>query len=136
MSLSYTDNPFQYFRFPTREVRVGSIGIGGKNPIRVQSMTTSDTCDTESTVKQIIDLANVGCEIVRVTVPAMADAENLKNIRAKLKAQHCEVPIVADIHFTPSVALKVVEYVEKVRINPGNFADKKKFAEREYTDQE
>jgi (E)-4-hydroxy-3-methylbut-2-enyl-diphosphate synthase len=134
MSLRYTDNPFQYFRFPTREVRVGSIGIGGKNPIRVQSMTTSDTCDTEATVKQIIELANVGCEIVRVTVPAMADAENLKNIRAKLKTLHCDVPIVADIHFTPSVALKVVEYVEKVRINPGNFADKKKFAEREYTD--
>jgi len=136
MSYRYTLNPFQYTRFPTREVKVGDIGIGGKNPIRVQSMTTSDTCDTEATVKQIVDLYEVGCEIVRVTVPSMADAENLKSIRAKLISLNCKVPIVADIHFTPTVALKVVEYVEKVRINPGNFADKKKFASRDYTDTE
>jgi (E)-4-hydroxy-3-methylbut-2-enyl-diphosphate synthase len=115
---------------------VGDIGIGGKNPIRVQSMTTSDTCDTDATVKQILDLAEVGCEIIRVTVPSMADAENLKFIRSKLASLNCKVPIVADIHFTPTVALKVVEYVEKVRINPGNFADKKKFATRDYTDKE
>ena len=136
MSYRYTLNPFQYTRFPTREVKVGDVGIGGKNPIRVQSMTTSDTCDTEATVKQIVDLYEVGCEIVRVTVPSMADAENLKSIRAKLISLNCKVPIVADIHFTPTVALKVVEYVEKVRINPGNFADKKKFASRDYTDTE
>jgi (E)-4-hydroxy-3-methylbut-2-enyl-diphosphate synthase len=136
MSYRYTLNPFQYTRFPTREVKVGDIGIGGKNPIRVQSMTTSDTCDTDATVKQIVDLYEVGCEIVRVTVPSMADAENLKFIRTKLSSLNCKVPIVADIHFTPTVALKVVEYVEKVRINPGNFADKKKFATRDYTDSE
>ncbi len=136
MSSRYTLNPFQYTRFSTREVKVGDIGIGGKNPIRVQSMTTSDTCDTDATVKQIVDLSEVGCEIVRVTVPSMADAENLKFIRTKLASLNCKVPIVADIHFTPTVALKVVEYVEKVRINPGNFADKKKFATRDYTDKE
>lgn len=136
MSPRYTLNPFQYTRFSTREVKVGDIGIGGKNPIRVQSMTTSDTCDTDATVKQILDLAEVGCEIIRVTVPSMADAENLKFIRSKLASLNCKVPIVADIHFTPTVALKVVEYVEKVRINPGNFADKKKFATRDYTDKE
>jgi len=136
MSSRYTLNPFQYSRFSTREVKVGDIGIGGKNPIRVQSMTTSDTCDTDATVKQILDLAEVGCEIIRVTVPSMADAENLKFIRSKLASLNCKVPIVADIHFTPTVALKVVEYVEKVRINPGNFADKKKFATRDYTDKE
>jgi (E)-4-hydroxy-3-methylbut-2-enyl-diphosphate synthase len=111
---------------------VGDIGIGGKNPIRVQSMTTSDTCDTDATVKQILDLAEVGCEIIRVTVPSMADAENLKFIRSKLASLNCKVPIVADIHFTPTVALKVVEYVEKVRINPGNFADKKKNTAQTY----
>ncbi len=136
MSPRYTLNPFQYTRFSTREVKVGDIGIGGKNPIRVQSMTTSDTCDTDATVKQIMDLKEVGCEIVRVTVPSMADAENLKIIRHKLASLNCRVPLVADIHFTPSVALKAVEYVEKVRINPGNFADKKKFATRDYTDKE
>jgi (E)-4-hydroxy-3-methylbut-2-enyl-diphosphate synthase len=136
MNLKYNLNPILYKRFPTREVMVGKVGIGGSNPIRVQSMTTSDTCDTESTVKQIIELSNVGCEIVRLTVPSMSSAENLPSIREKLRNLKVSVPIVADIHFTPSVALKVVEYVEKIRINPGNFADKKKFAEKEYTDQE
>ncbi len=120
----------------TREVKVGDVGIGGTNPIRIQSMTTSDTQDTNTTVKQILDLTEAGCEIVRVTVPSMADAENLINIRAELKKVHCRTPIVADIHFTPTVAMKVVDFVEKVRINPGNFADKKKFAVREYTDAE
>ncbi len=136
MNLKYNLNPILYKRFPTREVMVGKVGIGGNNPIRVQSMTTSDTCDTESTVKQIVELSNVGCEIVRLTVPSMSSAENLPSIREKLRNLKVSVPIVADIHFTPSVALKVVEYVEKIRINPGNFADKKKFAEKEYTEKE
>ena len=136
MNLKYNLDPILYKRFPTREVMVGNIGIGGKNPIRVQSMTTSDTCDTESTVRQIIDLSSVGCEIVRLTVPSMSSADNLPLIREKLRMLGVNVPIVADIHFTPSVALKVVEYVEKIRINPGNFADKKKFAEKEYSDKE
>ncbi len=136
MSLIYNHSPFEYKRFPTREVKVGDVGIGGLNPIRVQSMTTSDTTNTEATVKQILDLTNVGCEIVRLTVPSMKDAENLPSIRNELKKLNIKTPLVADIHFTPTVALYVVDYVEKIRINPGNFADKKKFAVKEYTDTE
>ncbi len=136
MNLKYNLSLNSYKRFPTREVKIGQVGVGGKNPIRIQSMTTSDTQDTESTVKQILELENVGCEIVRLTVPSQKDADNLPNIRKKLKAHGSNVPIVADIHFTPSIAMQVVEHVEKVRINPGNFADKKKFLVHEYTDEE
>ena len=136
MNLKYNHSPFFYKRRQTREVKVGDIGIGGKNPIRVQSMTTTDTRDTEGTVAQIIALERVGSEIVRLTVPSQLDAENLPNIRKRLKELGSKVPLVADIHFTPTVAMKAVEYVEKIRINPGNFADKKKFAILEYTDAE
>jgi (E)-4-hydroxy-3-methylbut-2-enyl-diphosphate synthase len=136
MNPKYNLSPISYQRFPTREVKVGGVGIGGSNPIRVQSMTTSDTQDTVETVRQILALEEVGCEIVRLTVPSIRDAENLPNIRNALKEKGSKVPIVADIHFTPSVALQVVENVEKVRINPGNFADKKKFAVIEYTERE
>lgn len=136
MNPKYNLSPISYQRFPTREVKVGGVGIGGSNPIRVQSMTTSDTQDTVETVRQILALEEVGCEIVRLTVPSIRDAENLPNIRNALKEKGSKVPIVADIHFTPSVALQVVEHVEKVRINPGNFADKKKFAVIEYTERE
>jgi (E)-4-hydroxy-3-methylbut-2-enyl-diphosphate synthase len=136
MNLKYNISPYFYKRFPTREVKVGQVGIGGTNPIRIQSMTTSDTQDTKSTVQQILDLEAVGCEIVRLTVPSLKDAENLSNIRKELKAHGSKVPLVADIHFTPSVAMKAVEYVEKIRINPGNFVDKKKFIVKEYTDVE
>lgn len=136
MSLIYNHSPFEYKRFLTREVKVGDIGIGGLNPIRVQSMTTSDTTDTKETVKQIQELTKAGCEIVRLTVPSMKDAENLPNIIKELKKLNIKTPLVADIHFTPTVALYVVDYVAKVRINPGNFADKKKFAIKEYTDSE
>ncbi len=132
----YTFSPFAYRRFETIEVKVGDLLIGGKNPIRVQSMTTSDTRDTESTVRQILDLERAGCELVRLTVPSMADAENLPNIRKRLKAENSKVPLAADIHFTPSAAMLAAEYMEKVRINPGNFADRKKFAVRDYTDSE
>ena len=134
--MQYTFSPFAYRRFETREVKVGDLGIGGKNPIRVQSMTTSDTRDTESTVRQILDLERAGCELVRLTVPSMADAENLPNIRRRLKEENSKVPLAADIHFTPSAAMLAAEYMEKVRINPGNFVDRKKFAVREYTDSE
>jgi (E)-4-hydroxy-3-methylbut-2-enyl-diphosphate synthase len=99
-------------------------------------MTTSDTRNTTETVKQILDLERVGCEIVRLTVPSQLDAENLPNIREELRKANSKVPLVADIHFTPTVAMMVVDYVEKIRINPGNFADKKKFAVLEYTDKE
>lgn len=123
-----------YQRRKTRTVFVGNIAVGGKNPIRIQSMTTSDTKDTEATVAEIIKLVNAGCEIVRLAVPTQADCANLKNIRKALRQKNINVPLVADIHFTPSVAMAVVDYVEKVRINPGNFVDKKFFRVREYTD--
>ncbi|HZN54166.1 MAG TPA: (E)-4-hydroxy-3-methylbut-2-enyl-diphosphate synthase [Candidatus Polarisedimenticolaceae bacterium] len=123
-----------YQRRRTRAVAVGDVAIGGDHPIRVQSMTTPATTDTAATVAQIARLVDAGCEIVRVTVPTSADAENLPNIRRELTARGIRVPLVADIHFTPAAAMLAVEHVEKVRINPGNFADKKKFAVREYTD--
>jgi (E)-4-hydroxy-3-methylbut-2-enyl-diphosphate synthase len=115
---------------------VGDVGIGGNHPIRIQSMTTTDTLDTVGTVRQVIQLYEAGCEIVRVTAPSIKEAENLKEIRTALRREGVQVPLVADIHFTPNAALKAADYVEKVRINPGNFADKKKFAVREYSDAE
>lgn len=136
MSTKYNESPFFYKRRPTREVMVGGVGIGGKNPIRIQSMITSNTRDTEASIKQIADLEKAGSEIVRLTVPSQADADNLPNIRKRMKELGLTVPLVADIHFTPQVALKCVEWVEKVRINPGNFADKKKFEIIEYTDKD
>ncbi|GBF49630.1 deoxyxylulose biosynthesis protein [Leptospira ryugenii] len=136
MNTKYNESPFFYKRRPTREVKVGDVGIGGKNPIRVQSMITSNTRDTEASIEQIAALERVGSEIVRLTVPSQADADNLPEIRKRMKALGLKVPLVADIHFTPQVALKCVEWVEKVRINPGNFADKKKFDVIEYTDRE
>ncbi|TGL03328.1 4-hydroxy-3-methylbut-2-en-1-yl diphosphate synthase [Leptospira bouyouniensis] len=136
MSTKYNESPFFYKRRLTREVKVGDVGIGGKNPIRVQSMITSNTRDTEASIQQILELEKVGSEIVRLTVPSQADADNLPNIRKRMKELGLKVPLVADIHFTPQVALKCVEWVEKVRINPGNFADKKKFEIIEYTDKD
>ena len=131
---SYCGSPFRYTRRATREVKVGKVGIGGANPIRVQSMITCDTMDTAASVKQTLDLVKVGCEIVRITAPTVKDAANLKNIKQELAAAGCDVPIVADIHFKPDAAMEAAQWVDKVRINPGNFADKKKFAVREYTD--
>jgi (E)-4-hydroxy-3-methylbut-2-enyl-diphosphate synthase len=110
--------------------------MGGTYPIRVQSMTTTDTCDTEATVKQIIRLVEANCEIVRVTAPSIRDAENLREIKAALKRQGVKVPLVADIHFTPNAAMIAADYVEKVRINPGNYADRKLFQIKEYSDDE
>ncbi len=125
-----------YQRRRTRVVHVGDVALGGDNPIRVQSMTTPATTDTKATVAQIARLVEAGCEIVRVTVPTSADAENLPNIRSALAALGIKVPLVADIHFTPAAAMKAIEHVEKIRVNPGNFADKKKFAVREYSQAE
>ena len=130
----YCHNPYHYQRRISREVMVGKVGLGGANPIRVQSMLTCDTMDTRECVKQTLDLVKVGCEIVRITAPTVKDAANLKNIKADLIAAGCDVPIVADIHFKPDAAMEAAQWVEKVRVNPGNFADKKKFAIREYTD--
>ena len=125
---------FVYRRRPTRTVHVGDVAVGSEHPIRVQSMTTPSTQDTAATVAQIERLADAGCEIVRLTVPTTADADNLPAIRGELARRGVRVPLVADIHFTPAAAMKAIEHVEKVRINPGNYADKKKFAVREYTD--
>jgi (E)-4-hydroxy-3-methylbut-2-enyl-diphosphate synthase len=134
--LPYCSNPFVYTRRKTRVVYVGDVPLGGNYPIRVQSMTTSDTGDTKACVDEIIRLVDVGCEIVRLTAPSLREAENLKNIKAELKKRGIKVPLVADIHFTPNAALKAAEYVEKVRINPGNYADRKHFVVHEYTDAE
>src|SRR5262245_56543753 len=125
-----------YQRRRSRIVHVGDVAIGGDQPIRVQSMTTPATTDTAATVDQIERLVRAGCEIVRVTVPTSADADSLPVIRRDLAARGVRVPLVADIHFTPAAAMKAVEHVEKIRVNPGNFADKKKFAVREYTEAE
>jgi (E)-4-hydroxy-3-methylbut-2-enyl-diphosphate synthase len=130
----YCHNPYHYQRRLSREVKVGRVGVGGANPVRVQSMLTCDTMDTRECVKQTLDLVKVGCEIVRITAPTVKDAANLKNIKAELVAAGCDVPIVADIHFKPDAAMEAAQWIEKVRVNPGNFADKKKFAVREYTD--
>jgi len=123
-------------RRPTRVVRVGDVPVGGDEPIRVQSMTTAFTHDVEATLGQIERLAAAGCELVRVTVPTMRDAEALPAIRAGMAERGVAVPLVADIHFSPKLALLAVEHVEKVRVNPGNFTDKKRFEQRTYSDDE
>jgi (E)-4-hydroxy-3-methylbut-2-enyl-diphosphate synthase len=133
-ALSFCPDLFSYHRRPTREVRIGHVGVGGANPIRVQSMLTCDTMDTAACVEQTLDLAAAGCEIVRITAPTVGDAANLGPIVAALRARGCDVPIVADIHFKPQAALEAAKWVEKVRINPGNYADSKKFKTVEYTD--
>jgi (E)-4-hydroxy-3-methylbut-2-enyl-diphosphate synthase len=130
----YIEDPYHPTRRVTREVRVGDVGIGAANPIRVQSMTTTDTQDTAGSVAQIERLVAAGCEIVRLTAPSIRDAENLREIQAELAARRIRVPLVADIHFTPNAAMIAAEHVEKVRVNPGNYADKKKFEVREYDD--
>jgi (E)-4-hydroxy-3-methylbut-2-enyl-diphosphate synthase len=115
---------------------VGRVGIGSTNPIRVQSMITCDTMDTEASIAQTIELAEVGCEIVRITAPTVKDSANLQNIVRGLRERGCDVPIVADIHFKPEAAMEAAKWVEKVRINPGNYADSKKFKILEYTDEQ
>jgi (E)-4-hydroxy-3-methylbut-2-enyl-diphosphate synthase len=117
-------------------VRIGDVAVGGEQPIRVQSMLTTDTLDSAACAAQTERLVAAGCEIVRVTVPSLREAESLPALRAELARRGVRVPLVADIHFTPSAALLAAEHVEKVRINPGNYADKKKFAVREYSDAE
>src|SRR6184192_2623510 len=134
--LSYCENPLVYRRRKTREVKVGNVGVGGDNPIRVQSMITCDTMDTEASIQQTIELANVGCEIVRITAPTVKDSANLEQIVRGLRARGCHVPIVADIHFKPEAAMEAAKWVDKVRINPGNYADSKKFKIVEYTDEQ
>ena len=132
----YCNSLTEYSRFVTREVMCGDVGIGGSNPIRLQSMTTTDTMDTLATVEQSIRMIEAGSELVRITAPSINEAKNLENIEKELRARGYNTPLVADIHFTPNAAEVAARIVEKVRINPGNFADKKKFAVIEYTDTE
>jgi (E)-4-hydroxy-3-methylbut-2-enyl-diphosphate synthase len=134
--MNYCADPFSYHRRVSREVRVGNVGVGGDNPIRVQSMITCDTMDTEASIAQTIELAEVGCEIVRITAPTVKDAANLQHIVRGLRERGCNVPIVADIHFKPEAAMEAAKFVDKVRINPGNYADSKKFKIIEYSDEQ
>src|SRR5213082_4008298 len=139
--MRYCESPYFYKRRKTREVVIGDpkhggFVMGGDHPVVMQSMLTCDTMDTAECVKQTLELVEVGCQLVRITAPTVKDAANLKNIVAELRARGCLVPIVADIHFKPDAAMEAVKWVEVVRINPGNYADKKKFAVKEYTDAE
>ena len=132
----YCNSLTAYKRFITREVKVGHLVIGGGQPIRVQTMTTTDTMDTDKTVAQVIKCIEAGAELVRITAPSKTEAENLANIKAALRAKGYDTPLVADIHFTPNAAEIAATSVEKVRVNPGNYVDKKKFEQIEYTDAE
>ena len=134
--LIYCPDLFRYQRRDSREVVVGGVGVGAGNPIRIQSMITSDTLDTEACVAEVLELAEAGCEIVRVTAQTRRYAANLEHIRRGVRATGCDVPLVADIHFKPDAALEAAKWVDKVRVNPGNYADKKKFEVREYSDAE
>jgi (E)-4-hydroxy-3-methylbut-2-enyl-diphosphate synthase len=129
----YCNSLTQYSRFLTREVNIGDIALGGHNPIRIQSMTTTDTMDTIGTVEQTIRMVESGCEYVRITAPSIKEAENLANIKKELRYRGYHVPLIADIHFTPNAAEMAARIVEKVRVNPGNYADKKKFENIDYT---
>jgi (E)-4-hydroxy-3-methylbut-2-enyl-diphosphate synthase len=137
--MNYCESPWSYQRRKTREVVVGDparggVIIGGNHPVVMQSMITCDTMDTAASVQQTLDLVKVGCQIVRITAPTVKDAANLQNIVTELRKQDCWVPIVADIHFKPEAAMEAAKWVEMVRVNPGNYADSKKFAVKEYTD--
>ncbi|MDW3649138.1 MAG: (E)-4-hydroxy-3-methylbut-2-enyl-diphosphate synthase [Bacteroidia bacterium] len=131
---SYSHKHFSYQRIPSSEVQIGHVPVGGNNPIRIQSMTTTDTMDTIGTVEQSLRMVEAGCEYVRITAPSKKEAHNLAEIKKELHKRGCKVPLVADIHFTPNAAEIAARIVEKVRVNPGNYADKKKFAEIDYTD--
>lgn len=135
MSKQYCNSLVNYKRYLTREVTIGSVKLGGDNPIRLQSMTTADTMDTQASVDESIRMIEAGCEIVRLTAPSKKDAENLANIKEQIRKAGYETPLVADIHFTPNAAEIAAKIVEKVRVNPGNYADKKKFETIEYTDE-
>ncbi len=132
---TYTLSHFSYQRIPSREVYIGDVPLGGNNPIRIQSMTTTDTMDTMGTVEQVIRMVEAGCEYARITAPSKNEAHNLQEIKDELRRRGIKVPLVADIHFTPNAAEIAARIVEKVRVNPGNYADKKKFKEIEYTDE-
>src|SRR5437660_647571 len=133
---TYCATRFTYARRLTREVQIGTVAVGGTQPIRVQSMTTTRTQDIEGTLAQTIRLIEAGCEIVRITAPTVTDAQAIGEIKRRLDALGIVVPLVADIHFSPAAALEAAEHVDKVRVNPGNFADQKFFRVREYSDED
>ncbi len=133
---SYCSSLTKYSRYKTRVVHVGDIPLGGDNPIRIQSMTITDTMDTKATVEQTIRMVESGCDYVRITAPSKLEAQNLENIKKELRSRGYTVPLIADIHFTPNAAEIAARIVEKVRVNPGNYADRKKFQKIEYTDDE
>ena len=133
-SNNYCNSLIEYKRFLTREVSMGDLKMGALNPIRIQSMTTTDTMDTQATVEQSIRMINAGCELVRITAPSINEAKNLELIKKELKLRGFNTPICADIHFTPNAAEFAARVIEKVRVNPGNYADKKKFEVFDYTD--
>ncbi|MDB4903426.1 MAG: ispG [Mucilaginibacter sp.] len=132
----YCNSLTEYSRFVTREVAIGDVPMGGNNPIRIQSMTTTDTMNTIGTVEQSIRMIEAGCEYVRITAPSIKEAQNLAEIKKQLRQRGYTTPLVADIHFTPNAAEVAARIVEKVRVNPGNYADKKKFDQIDYTDSE
>ena len=136
LNKKYCHSINKYKRLETREVSIGNVPLGGNNPIRIQSMTTTDTLDIQSTINQSIRIFDAGSDYVRITAPSINDAMALKQIKNGLIKRGYEKPLIADIHFTPNAALKAAKIVEKVRINPGNYADRKKFLSFEYTDQE
>ena len=131
---AYCNSLTMYSRYKTRVVNIGDVPLGGDNPIRVQSMTTTDTMDTMATVEQSIRMIDAGCEYVRITAPSIKEAQNLENIKNELRKRGYKTPLIADIHFTPNAAELAARIVEKVRVNPGNYADKKKFENIDYTD--
>ena len=131
----YCNSLTKYSRYKTREVYIGDIPLGADNPIRIQSMTTTNTMDTLATVEQSIRMIDAGCEYVRITAPSKSEAENLANIKKELRNKGYNTPLVADIHFTPNAAEISARIVDKVRINPGNYVDKKKFESIEYSDE-
>ena len=130
----YCNSLVQYSRRQTIEVKIGDVPMGAHNPIRVQSMTTIDTMNTLGSVEQTIRMVDAGCEYVRITAPSIKEAQNLEEIKKELRKRGYNVPLIADIHFTPNAAELAARIVEKVRVNPGNYADKKKFEHIEYTD--
>jgi len=134
INTKYCNSLTEYSRRKTSVVRIGNLPMGGNNPIRLQSMTTVDTMDTIGSVEQIIRMVEAGCEYVRITAPSVKEAQNLENIKKELYKRGYFVPLIADIHFTPNAAELAARIVEKVRINPGNYADKKKFEVLDYTD--
>ena len=133
---AYCQSQTQYKRLITREVRVGNLLLGNGHPIRVQTMTTTDTMDTLATVEQAIRCIEAGAELVRITAPSIKEANQLQVIKDELRKRGYDTPLVADIHFTPNAAEIAARIVEKVRVNPGNYVDKKKFEQLEYTDAE